>query len=171
MKKISRFQSTKLIKHFANSRISGFAHRYDIVKTRTPIAYRGFNQVQKITEAADAAVFLRSIWPHPLDVSECFVALALDRSNTIIGWTMISKGGVFNCIVDIRLTAFFAVQSLASSVILAHNHPSGQLKASDADVDITRKVKEALAFFDITVLDHVILTPDSCLSFTSHGIM
>ena len=73
--------------------------------------------------------------------------------------------------MDIKLIAKYAIDCLASAVILAHNHPSGNLKPSNEDLAITKKVKEGLKILDISVLDHIILTSDGYLSFGDEGIL
>jgi len=82
---------------------------------------------------------------------------------------MISQGGVCGTVVDTKLIGFYAVKALASNVIMVHNHPSGNLRPSQADLRITKKVKQGLEFLDIKVLDHIILTPDACYSLGDEG--
>jgi DNA repair protein RadC len=93
----------------------------------------------------------------------------LDQSNHTIGFAKISQGGVSATVVDTRIVAKFAIDSLASGIILAHNHPSGNLKPSGADEKITDKIKSGLAYFDIQVLDHIIVTEDGYTSFSDSG--
>jgi len=83
--------------------------------------------------------------------------ICLSRSNNVIGWYKISVGGTCGTVVDPKIVGLIAVQSLSQGVILVHNHPSGNLKPSQADIDITRKVKTALSYFDISLLDHLII--------------
>ena len=71
----------------------------------------------------------------------------------------------------IKIIAKYVVDSLATGIILAHNHPSGNLNPSSADITITAKIKEAMKFFDVAVLDHIILTADSFYSFSNNGLM
>jgi DNA repair protein RadC len=93
----------------------------------------------------------------------------LDRQNKTIGYAKISQGGIFSTVVDVKIIAKYVVDSLASGIILAHNHPSGQLKASNEDIQVTNKIKEVLKHFDCVVLDHVILTVDSYYSMVDNG--
>ena len=79
-------------------------------------------------------------------------------ANTI-GYAKISQGGIAGTIVDKRIIAKYAVDSLCSSVVLAHNHPSGRLTPSDMDIKMTKSVQQALELFDIKVFDHIILSP------------
>lgn len=87
----------------------------------------------------------------------------------IVGYSLISLGGISGTITDTRLIFSIGLQSLASSIILAHNHPSGNNEPSEADTRITRKFKEAGSYLDIQVLDHLILTQDSYYSFADNG--
>lgn len=102
---------------------------------------------------------------------EVFYILYLDRKNTIKSEYLLSKGTISSTVVDIRLLYKEAVQQAASSIIVAHNHPSGNLTPSQADIDITHKIKEAGKLFDITLLDHVIVSQKGFYSFADNGRM
>lgn len=107
-----------------------------------------------------------------LDIFESFYVLFLNRANITTGYALISQGGICSTIVDVRIVAKYAVESLCTSVILAHNHPSGNLTPSDDDKKVTKKIKEALHLFDISVLDHIILTPNNkYFSFNDNDMM
>lgn len=95
----------------------------------------------------------------------------MNRSNNTIGYAKISQGGVAGTVVDVKIIAKYAIDTLASSVILAHNHPSGNTQPSRADKDITQKIKDSLKLFDISVLDHIILTEDEYFSFADEGLI
>ena len=97
--------------------------------------------------------------------------MTLNNSNETTGYFKISQGGITGTVVDIRIIAKYAIENLATGVILAHNHPSGKLMPSEADKQITRKVKDALKMFDIQVMDHLILTEQSYYSFADEGIL
>lgn len=101
---------------------------------------------------------------------EEFWVLYLNNSNKILHKCQLSKGGITGTIVDVRLIFKTALEHHAISVILTHNHPSGKLQASDADRDITKKLKIAGEQLDIKVLDHVIITEKGYLSFQDEGI-
>lgn len=101
---------------------------------------------------------------------EEFWVLFLNNSNKVIYKTQISKGGITGTIVDIRIVFKLALEHNATSIILSHNHPSGKLRASEADIQITKKIKEAGKNLDIQVLDHVIITEKSYYSFVDEGI-
>ena len=129
-----------------------------------------FDRVQIVTSNIGAD-FIRWFYSDDIGIFESFFILLLDQGNNTIGYAKISQGGVAGTVVDPRLVAKYAVDSLASAVILAHNHPSGTLKPSDADLRITKKIKEGLKLFDIRVLDHIILTENDYLSFLDDGII
>jgi DNA repair protein RadC len=102
---------------------------------------------------------------------EEFWIIYLNNSNKVIYKSQLSKGGITGTLVDVRLVFKTALEHNAVSIILVHNHPSGVLKASEADKQITRQLKAAGHSLDIKVLDHVIITEKSYLSFTDEGIL
>ena len=102
---------------------------------------------------------------------EEFWVLYLNNSNKVIYKSQISKGGITGTVVDVRLVFKIALEHHATSVVLAHNHPSGKLLASDADKQITKKLIEAGKYLDILVLDHIIVTEKSYFSFADEGIL
>lgn len=102
---------------------------------------------------------------------EEFWVLYLNNSNKVMYKTQISKGGITGTLVDTRIIYKIALEYNATSLILCHNHPSGVLQASDADKQITRKLKEAGKQLDVLVLDHVIVTETSYFSFADEGIL
>ena len=125
--------------------------------------------VRKISTSADAYHCLKSSLTG-LDKEEFWVLL-LNKANLVIAKKRISIGGISATIVDSRIVFSCAIESLASSIILAHNHPSGNLKPSKADLDITQKIKEGAVYFDITVLDHLIIAGNDFFSFADEGMM
>jgi DNA repair protein RadC len=109
---------------------------------------------------------------HFLDLPhEEFWILLLNRSNTVIRKERISMGGVSGTVVDPKIIFKIAVEHLASAIILCHNHPSGNLRPSEADVKLTKKLKEAGLMLEIPVLDHIIVTNDSFYSFADEGMI
>lgn len=101
---------------------------------------------------------------------EEFWVLYLNNSNKVIHKSLLSKGGITGTVVDNRLIFKTALEYNATSLILTHNHPSGKLQASEADKEVTRKVKEAGKQLDILVLDHIIITEHGYFSFVDEGI-
>ena len=113
-----------------------------------------------------------SIRPHLMDLShEEFWILCLNRANEIIKIHQISSGGISGTVADPKLIFKVAIDHLASSIILIHNHPSGNLQASQADIALTEKVKNAGQTLEIPVLDHLIFTDEDYLSFADKGMM
>jgi DNA repair protein RadC len=101
---------------------------------------------------------------------EEFWTLYLNNSNKVIHKAQLSKGGLTGTVVDIRLIFKIAFEQNAVAIILTHNHPSGKLVASDADIQITKKIKEASKYLDVAVLDHIIVTENGFYSFNDNGI-
>ena len=122
----------------------------------------------KITDSQSA---FDTIYPHLGDLNhEEFWVIFLNRANQVIGKQNVSKGGVSGTVVDPKVVFKMAVQFPASAIILAHNHPSGNLKPSQADHQLTRKLKEAGKALDIPVLDHLIIGDHNYFSFVDEGV-
>ena len=101
---------------------------------------------------------------------EEFWILFLNQSNKIIDKYRVSQGGIASTVIDVRLIMKAAIEKLASGIIVCHNHPSGNLKPSKSDIEITKKLREAGNIMDIKVLDHVIVTDEKYFSFGDEGI-
>jgi len=127
------------------------------------------NQV-KITSSKDVYNYVLPLWPD-IDYRESFAVLLLSRSMKILGLSWISLGGVSGTVVDSKIIFQAALLANASSIILIHVHPSGNLNPSDADLKITTKIKEGGKLLDIDVPDHLILTSESYLSMADEGYM
>ncbi|MBC7759110.1 MAG: DNA repair protein RadC [Phormidesmis sp. FL-bin-119] len=102
---------------------------------------------------------------------EEFWILLLNRANRITSKHLVSKGGQAGTIADPKIIFKIAIENHAASIILAHNHPSGNIKPSQADLDLTNKLRSAGQFLDIPVLDHLIITDQNFLSFTDEGLL
>lgn len=124
----------------------------------------------KISTSMDAADIARKIMEN-IELYESFYTLLLNRDNCVIGYSLISQGGVSGTLVDAKLVAKHAIDHLASHVILLHNHPSGNLKPSNPDIRLTKKLKDGLKLLDIEVLDHIILTQESYYSMSDNGFI
>jgi len=124
---------------------------------------------EKITASKDVfQIFI----PLFLDLPhEEFHVLLLNRSNIPIRKEFVSRGGVSGTVVDPKIIFKIALENLASSIILCHNHPSGNLKPSDQDISLTKKIKEAGTLLEIPILDHIIITDTAYFSFADEGIM
>lgn len=126
------------------------------------------NEMQSIqvTNPADAAVFAANFFEDDINIYEsCFIIL-LNRANKIIGWYKVSSGGLDATIIDKRIICKVAIDALSAGVILVHNHPSGEVKPSSADIKMTKEAKDCLKLFDVTLVDHIILSEKKYYSFT-----
>ena len=130
------------------------------------------SQRPKISSSTSAFDILLAGWnPDKIEFIEQFKVLLLSRSNRVLGLYELSTGGTTGTVVDLRLIFAAALKANASGIIIAHNHPSGTLAASQADQDITRKVKDAGRILEIPLLDHLILTTEGYYSFADQGML
>lgn len=130
------------------------------------------NEMQsvKVTGPADAAVFAANFFEDDINIYEsCFIIL-LNKANRIIGWYKVSSGGLDSTIIDKRIICKVVIDALASRVILVHNHPSGEVRPSSADIKRTKEVKECLELFDVSLVDHIILSENKYYSFTNERV-
>jgi DNA repair protein RadC len=138
----------------------------EIGRRRTDIGLEEKIKVTSSQTAYNAIKSKLSDLPH-----EEFWVIFLSRNNNVIKTDCISKGGVNGTVVDTRLIFKPAIECLASAIILAHNHPSGNLKPSQEDIHLTKKVKEAARLIDMTVQDHLIIGDQAYFSFADEGIL
>jgi DNA repair protein RadC len=106
-----------------------------------------------------------------IELTESFIALYLNRANNTLGWLKVSQGGITGTVADTRIILATALKIAATGIIISHNHPSGQLNPSDADIELTKKLKQSAAIMDISVLDHIIYTVSGYYSFADEGLM
>ncbi len=125
----------------------------------------------KISNSKDAFDFIGQFYGDDISIYESAFLLLLNNANQTIGYAKISQGGVNGTVVDPRIVAKYAVESMCSNIILAHNHPSGNLTASDADISISKKIARGMEYFDIKLIDHLILTDDGFLSMADTGLI
>lgn len=130
-------------------------------------AVRSEFDVKKITSITDTVEYIRQFYGSDIIIYESFFLLLLDRQNNTIGYAKISQGGICGTVVDVKLIAKYIVDSLASSIIIAHNHPSGGLKPSEQDIQMTKKIQAMVKLLDCQLLDHVILTDSGHYSFAN----
>jgi len=136
-------------------------HEVEIVYKR-PLVF----DMQTVHSPDDTVELFREIiTEEKIDYKEFFLVALLDRSNHVLGVSMISTGSTNATTVNIKEIFQLALKTNASSIILCHNHPSGNLKPSEEDFNITRKIKEACGFCEIALLDHLILTKEGFNSF------
>lgn len=128
------------------------------------------SELIKIGSSKDAyKVFERVFNADTFHWSEEMIMLCVNNSNKVVGFYKISSGGITGTVVDIRMIFTTALQCAATSIIIAHNHPSGTLTPSDADLNLTKKIIEAGKVLDIRLLDHLIITDESYYSFGDEG--
>ena len=126
----------------------------------------------KITDAESAEKTLRKMWDAQLmNVQEQFCVLFLNNANEVVGFRCLSTGGLTATSVDLRILFSIACKSLSSSIIVAHNHPSGNLTPSKADIDLTNKIKLAGELIDVKLLDHIILTNKNYVSLFNKNLI
>lgn len=124
----------------------------------------------KITSVQKAAEILLSTWDKDtIELQEEFKVIFLNRANLVLGIYPLSKGTTSGTLVDVKLIFGAALKSNASGIIITHNHPSGNLKPSDADIELTKKIKKCADFLDITLIDHIIVTKNGYFSFSNEG--
>lgn len=132
----------------------------------------GITNKVKITSSKKAYDVLLSSWnSNTIELQEEFKVLLLNRNNTVLGVCSLSKGGVSGTIVDAKLLFSITLKCQASYIIVAHNHPSGNTKPSEADIKLTKKLKKAASVLDIHFLDHLIVTKDDFLSLSDNGLI
>ena len=122
-------------------------------------------EAPKIISYKQTEEFLRKIWADDIEYRERFYALFLNRNNRILGYTLISMGGVAGTVADMKMIFQPALLMHSSCIILAHNHPSGNTNPSEMDIRLTKKAIQAGEILEIKVLDHIILTSSECFSF------
>lgn len=126
----------------------------------------------KITRSNDVHDFAMSFWDmDTFELQESFYVLLLNRANQVLGIHLVGIGTTTGCLIDVRIVMQSAILANAVGIVLLHNHPSGNKQPSANDVDITNKIKEGAKLFDITVLDHLILTTDGYYSFAEEGAL
>jgi DNA repair protein RadC len=125
-----------------------------------------------IVTPSSAENYLRSIWnKDTIELVEDFILVCLNNAKEVLGWVKVSTGGLDSSTVDPRVVFGIALQTAAASIIIAHNHPSGSLKPSPQDEQVTKRLKQAGELMGIQLLDHLIITKDAAFSFADKGLM
>lgn len=133
---------------------------------------RQLSDAEKKSQIKNSTDIFETIYPLIADLQhEEFWVMYLNKANKIIEKEKISTGGLSGTVVDVKIILKNALQKLASGIILIHNHPSGNLQPSDADISITRKLKDASKLLEINVLDHLIIGDKNYYSFSDNGII
>ena len=126
----------------------------------------------KITNSLDSFNCLITNWEiETIELYEEFKILLLNTANEVLGIYNVSKGGISSTIVEIRHILYIALKTNSTGIILAHNHPSGNLKPSSTDINLTRRIKSACEIMDLNLTDHIILTKDNYYSFMEGGLL
>lgn len=140
------------------------------------ISYKERSSIENapsIKSSCDAAELLFENWDEDtITLYESFKVLLLNNSNKVKGVYELSRGGITGTLVDMRILFATVLKSLSVGIILAHNHPSGKLQASEADIRLTKKIQKAAKLLDISVLDHLIIAPNgNYYSFADNHII
>jgi DNA repair protein RadC len=126
----------------------------------------------KISTSRDAFEVLRRSWDlDKLEFVEQFKVLLTNRANKVLGIFEVSTGGITGTVADPKLIFVAALKSGACGLVLSHNHPSGNLQPSQADIELTKRIKEGGKLLDIQLLDHLIITSEGYCSFSDEGII
>lgn len=129
-----------------------------------------FKSLHKVASSEDAYKYLLSTYKEgTICYKEYFKVLFLNQDNQVLGYTLISEGGITDTTVDVRVILQAALLTNSVDIILAHNHPSGNLKPSRQDMEITKKVRDASQLMRIKVLDHLIISDAGYYSFADEG--
>ncbi|WP_124980748.1 JAB domain-containing protein [Nonlabens xiamenensis] len=138
----------------------------EIAEIKLSYSTQGGNKDKfKVSSNEVAYNYFKDNWDtSTLEMQEECKALLLNRSNCVLGIYSLSRGGISGTVVDIKLLLVAAIKACASSIILAHNHPSGNLKPSHQDIKLTQKLIKACEYLDIQFLDHLIITKENFAS-------
>ena len=127
-----------------------------------------------VVSALDAYVLFKPFFDEgTISLQESFMVMYLNRMSRVLGIYPMSIGGITGTVADIRLIFSIALATASTSIILAHNHPSGNMKSSKADIELTRRIKEGANLMDIKLLDHLIISPvdREYFSFADEGML
>jgi len=159
------YEQSEVVVPTENTVVAETISEYKLSKTKSD-----FKRV-KIKGVVDSADYIRQFYGEDIGIYESAFILLLNRSNETIGYAKISQGGVCGTVVDPMIVAKYAVDALAVGVVIAHNHPTGNLKPSDADKKITEQLRGGLELLNIRLLDHIILCEEGFFSFSNEGYL
>ena len=131
------------------------------------------NDRPEIKTAEDAiGIFKQLFISDKLGLQEQFVVIYLNRCNKVIGTSNLFVGGISGTVVDMKILLSVGIKLMATGILVSHNHPSGNLQPSDADIKLTKRIMQALECLDMTLLDHLIISPEfKYLSFANEGLL
>ena len=125
-----------------------------------------------VRTSTDAYNLLLKSWDmNKIELQEQFRVMLLDRKNSCLGISTVATGGITSCVVDLKLVFAMALKSRATNIIIAHNHPSGNMIPSEADKTLTARFAEAGKLLELPVLDHLIVTKEGYTSFIDEGLL
>ena len=147
-----------------------------LLKSKLPeitLKYKsGETQRVKISDSRTSYDLLKKLYDaDTIEYCESAIVLFLNRVNNTIGWFKVSQGGITGTIIDKRMVLVTALNTGATSIIISHNHPSGNLNPSNMDISMTKELKAGCHAIGIDLLDHIIVTADKFYSFTDEGIL
>jgi DNA repair protein RadC len=154
------------IKGIGEAKAITIAAALELGRRRQAATFLEKPQIKSSTDIARYLQTLLSDYQH-----EVFAVIFLNQANKINHFEIISEGGITGTVADPRIILKKALQEEAVSIVLCHNHPSGSLRPSRADEALTHKIKEAAKYFDIKVLDHIIVSNEGFYSFADEGIL
>lgn len=150
----------------------GLAKAITIIAAMELSRRRQLSDIKTKTQIKSSREVFQLLAPIMMDLHhEEFWIVMLNRANRVLGKVQISSGGVSGTVVDAKIVFRKALEERATSIILTHNHPSGNLKPSQADIDLTQKLKKAGQNIDIQVLDHIIISAKGYFSFADEGLL
>lgn len=126
---------------------------------------------KKIMSSSDVYDYAKQFYSDDLLIYESSFIVLINRANKVFGYAKISQGGVAETVVDTKIVAKYAIESLCAGVFFVHNHPSGNVKPSTHDIQVTDKLKKALSLFDIKLVDSIIISDNSFYSFSDEGLL
>ena len=140
------------------------------------ISYQGGIRAKawkKVTGSQSAAKLVYDHWDkETIGLQECFKVVLMNNANRVKGIYQISQGSITATLVDLRILFAVVLKSVSPAILLTHNHPSGLMRPSQADIQLTEKIKKASGLFDVKLLDHLILAPDGGFySFSDNGLL
>ncbi|HBL34402.1 MAG TPA: hypothetical protein DDZ96_11385 [Porphyromonadaceae bacterium] len=169
LNKLSRFTISDLVNNFSGI---GPAKAITIIAAMELGRRRKESQREQRKKIRSSHDAYEDLSPMLCDLPyEASWALLLDHSNQVISPLLVSRGGISGTVVDVRLILREALNDYASGIILGHNHPSGSCKPSEQDIRVTKKLKEAAALMEISLLDHLIIADAVYYSFADEGIL
>ena len=169
LEKLNEASVSTLIRHFKGV---GEAKAISIAAAMEIGVRRKYNKTAELLQISSSRDAHRIFAPHLIDIQhEEFWYLLLNRANKVTQKEQLSKGGVAGTVVDPKLIFKKALEAQASGIILAHNHPSGNLKPSTQDINLTQQLRSAAKLLDMTILDHLIIAEDSYFSFADEGML